>query len=382
MKNKALTLLFVSISLVLFAQAPVAVWEKTYGGINDDEAMYAAPQPDGSIIVCGYTLSEGSGKKDIWLMKLSEKGEKEWDYTFGGEGDDIAYHFTIGKNGEIILAGSTDSWGKGKLDFLIMAVDQRGRMLWKQTYGGAKDDVLKRIYPLTDSTWLSFGETNSWGGGKTDLFMMQTDTSSKIIRRKTLGGSKNEKFGDVFIMPDTTFAIIGSTRSYTNGTFDAWFQRVDKDGRSKGRKNFGKQRYDYGNAIIPTPDQGYIIAGATNSDALGMFDGWVLKINRDLFEEWQAQPGDKKDDLFIAIVEHKKAYIAVGNTQSFGNGGYDLWMVGIGPRGDVRWSETYGNELNDFIHSFIPLDDGGFLACGYTTTNSAGGKDFWIVRFK
>lgn len=382
MQRFVLSLLIAFQAVQLFAQAPITVWEKTYGGTNHDEATYAAPSPDGGYIVCGYTMSEGQGQKDIWVMKLAENGDKKWDYSFGGPGDDIAYHFTFGKNGEIILAGTTDSWGKGKFDFIILCIDQRGRQLWKQVYGGPKDDVLKRIFPMTDTTWLSFGETTSWGGGKTDIFMMQTDTSSKILRRKTIGGSKQDLFGDVYLLPDTTFLLAGSTRSFTNGTMDAWFLKLDKDGRSKGKKNFGKLRFEYGRSVIPTPDQGFIIAGSTNTESQGFFDGWAQKFNRDLFEEWDVKTGGKREDHFIAVCPHKKAFLLAGNTQSSGNSAYDLWLVGLGVKGEVQWSETIGNEGNDFINSFIPLEGGGFLACGYTTSASSGGKDFWIVKFK
>jgi hypothetical protein len=381
MKRLLLLLTLLMPTFSLFAQAPIVAWEKSFGSGNDEEAFYAAPSPDGGIIVCGYTMSEGQGKKDIWVMKLSENGEKLWDYTYGGPGDDIAYCFTFGKFGEIILAGTTDSWGKGKLDGLIMAIDQRGRELWKQTYGGPDNDILKRIFPLTDSTWISFGETNSWGSGKTDILLLQTDSTAKLIRKKALGGKKAEKFGDVYLMPDTTYTIIGSTRSFTNGVFDVWFIRVDSFGRTKGKKNFGRLRFEYGNGIIPTPDEGYIIAGASNTESQGLFDGWALKINRDLFEEWVMQTGQKKDEHYINVFSHKRAYMLAGNTQSYGSGGWDMWLTGLGAKGEILWNEQIGNEGHDFIN-FIMQTENGYSACGYTTSSSAGGKDFWVVKLK
>ncbi len=43
---------------------------------------------DGGYILVGWTKSKGSGGADIWLVKTNANGVKQWEKTFGGNGND------------------------------------------------------------------------------------------------------------------------------------------------------------------------------------------------------------------------------------------------------------------------------------------------------
>jgi hypothetical protein len=49
-------------------------WQKTYGGRRWDEANAVAIAPNGDIIVAGYTDSFGAGTGDVWLLRLPPSG--------------------------------------------------------------------------------------------------------------------------------------------------------------------------------------------------------------------------------------------------------------------------------------------------------------------
>ena len=65
-------------------------WERTYGGAAQDEANSVQPTRDGGYIVAGYTKSLGAGGRDAWVLKLDASGNIMWQKTYGGADDDNA----------------------------------------------------------------------------------------------------------------------------------------------------------------------------------------------------------------------------------------------------------------------------------------------------
>ena len=57
----------------LYATPQTKVWQKTYGGSENDEAHAITPTKDGGFIVAGYTGSFRNA--DVYLIKIDKKGE-------------------------------------------------------------------------------------------------------------------------------------------------------------------------------------------------------------------------------------------------------------------------------------------------------------------
>ncbi len=102
MKHYLLIFLF-SIGLVFFssypiwAQSPEIIWEKGFGGNNDDRAMDVIETPDGGYLTVGYTnsldgdITLNKGERDFYVVKTNVDGVIEWQYTYGGSENDYCY---------------------------------------------------------------------------------------------------------------------------------------------------------------------------------------------------------------------------------------------------------------------------------------------------
>jgi hypothetical protein len=64
------------------------LWNRTYGGVDDDSFYSIVQTSDGGYVVAGRTSSFGSGKYDGWLIKTDENGSVLWDRTYGGIEDE------------------------------------------------------------------------------------------------------------------------------------------------------------------------------------------------------------------------------------------------------------------------------------------------------
>src|SRR5689334_19620190 len=79
------------------AESPPGIqWQKAFGGTNDDWLYIAQPLSDGGFILGGTSDSPPSGNKtsaaygaaDFWVIKVDASGEKLWEGSFGGLGND------------------------------------------------------------------------------------------------------------------------------------------------------------------------------------------------------------------------------------------------------------------------------------------------------
>ena len=68
-----------------------ATWSRTYGGNGNEEARAVRQTSDGGFIVAGVTSSFGAGGTDMWVIKLDGGGNVQWERTYGGAGNEIAY---------------------------------------------------------------------------------------------------------------------------------------------------------------------------------------------------------------------------------------------------------------------------------------------------
>ena len=95
---------------------PEEVWDKIFGGTDDDRAYSVQQTSDGGYILAGPTKSYGAGSYDFWLVKTDSNGNKEWDKTFGGTFADFAHSVQQTTDGDYIIAGSTVPYGDSSID--------------------------------------------------------------------------------------------------------------------------------------------------------------------------------------------------------------------------------------------------------------------------
>lgn len=112
-------------------------WQKSYGGSNDEVARSIQQTPDGGYIVAGETKSFGAGDVDIWVFKLDARGVIVWQKTYGGINDDAAYAVQQTSDGGYIVAGGTTPAGAAANNVFLLKLDANGGVVWQKTFGGA-----------------------------------------------------------------------------------------------------------------------------------------------------------------------------------------------------------------------------------------------------
>ncbi|HEX78024.1 MAG TPA: hypothetical protein G4O03_06395, partial [Dehalococcoidia bacterium] len=169
---------------------PPDEWNKTFGGTAGDVAYSIKQTPDGGYIVAGRTESSGAG--DVWLIKTDSEGNKQWDRTFGGPRWDVGYSVERTSDGGYIVVGETGAYATREADIWLIKTDSEGNRQWDRIFGGSKRDVAYSVKQTSDGGYIIVGETESYGAGAADVWLIKTDPQGKEQWSKTFGGSGHD----------------------------------------------------------------------------------------------------------------------------------------------------------------------------------------------
>jgi len=362
--------------------APVVEWDKTFGGSDFDCAWSVQQTSDNGYILAGFTMSFGAGGKDFWLVKTDQNGNKEWDKTFGGSASDFALSVQQTSDNGYILAGGTVSFGAGDWDFWLIKTDQNGNKEWDKTFGGSENDSACSVQQTSDNGYILAGTTESFGAGDRDFLLIKTDQNGNKEWDKTFGGSYPEQAYSVQQTFDGGYIVAGFTESFGAGDFDFWLIKTDQNGNKEWDKTFGGSYLDIAYSVQQTFDGGYIVAGNTKSFGAGWEDFWLVKTDQNGNKEWDKTFGGSFYDPVASVQQTSDGgYIVAGGTFSFGAGKEDFWLVKTDPIGNKEWDKTFGGSEDDCALSVQQTSDGGYIVAGGTTL-SFGNDDFWLIKLK
>jgi hypothetical protein len=154
------------------------LWTRNYGGRQDDVGSSIQQTSDGGYIVVGHTMSRSVDQKpDVYLIKIDSKGDSLWTKTYGGIYHDVGYVVRqLSDDGYIIVGYTGQEFVPGRrLDFdvYIIRTDANGDVLWTKTYGGPEMDIGVDIRTTVDDGYVVVGQTNSFGAGATDVYLLK-----------------------------------------------------------------------------------------------------------------------------------------------------------------------------------------------------------------
>ncbi|WP_291064852.1 MULTISPECIES: hypothetical protein [unclassified Empedobacter] len=184
-------------------------WQNSFGGNGSDFLYTAKPTADGGYILAGASTSSKSGDKtsnnqgaeDIWVIKIDAQGKLQWQNSFGGNGNDIPVDVIRTNDGGYLIASNSNSASSelkkskhfGGNDYYIIKLNEKGELLWENTFGGLFDDKLKSVIE-TKKGFLLVGNSNSPASGNKTIdhefnstWIVEINQKGEIISENNLG---------------------------------------------------------------------------------------------------------------------------------------------------------------------------------------------------
>jgi len=204
------------------------------------------------------------------------------------------------------------------------------------TFGGTSDDVGKAVTQTPDGGYLVVGSSYSGATTLSDMYVIKTNSLGEEVSDSiftSIDGddiTENDKIEDVKVLPDGGYILLGSKFST-----------------------------------------------ATNSDV------WLVKLNADLsvsfFKTFDGGSSNGNDEGFSVSLCDDNGFVIAGKT--FGNNGYDMWIIKTDAAGELvagfgtggKFSIDGTSSGNDAAYSVSQTNDGGYIVTGEarTTGNSA-----------
>jgi len=375
-----LTLAF-NVQQVGSSEPPETEWSRTYGGTSADNAQSVVQTIDGGYAIAGQTESFGAGDLDFWLVKTDADGNMQWTKTYGGASTDYARSVVETSDGGYAIAGGTHSFGAGNADFWLIKTDDSGNMEWHQTYGGAGIDWASHLVQTSDGGYILAGLTRSFGAGSEDCWLVKTDSSGNMQWNRTYGGIGNDVAKEVVETSDGGYAIACRTSSFGVGNYDFWLIKTDSSGNIEWSQTYGGSSVDWGQSLVQTDDGGFAILGNSKSFGAGLDDFWLIKTNATGEMEWSRTYGGASYEGTSCVVQtNDGGYVMTGWTASYGAGSNDFWLIKTDSSGNIEWSQTYGDVGLEESNAVIQTSDGGYAIAGWTGSFGVGNYDFWLIK--
>jgi hypothetical protein len=446
--------------LLFFCFQPVAaqdiLWEKSYGGRHAEYLFDVIPTPDYGFILAGSSLSKKTGTKnegnrgdlDYWVWKMDEKGEPDWQKSFGGLGQDMLQCVLLTNDGGFLLAGSSESGegldkkdkGRGDSDFWIIKLNAKGGEEWQKTIGGLGQDELNAIVRTKDGGFVLAGSSASGLSGEKasknyggmDYWVLKVNGKGEIVWQNAFGGNYNDQLRSIALTKDGGYLLGGSSNSADTGTktqknigkSDYWIVKIDNKGQEEWQKTIGDKGDDQLSVLCESNDGNFILGGNSNSESgndkrssnQSGTDFWVLKLDKDTKEIlWQETYNIAKADILTSLVENDDRTILLGgyaqgemakqaaskkqkaNAVKMKRGTDDYVAIKIKENGEEVWRKDVGSDGQDILVKAIETRDGGYLLAGTSkaVVNADGGmkatgnkssgigsNDFWVVKLK
>ncbi|HNI12529.1 MAG TPA: hypothetical protein PLL93_15425, partial [bacterium] len=219
---------------------------------------------DGNIIVAGTTASFGAGSNDVFLVKMNLAGALLWQKTYGDQKVSGAYDIQLTKDKGFIISGFMAN-GITPYDAMLIKISESGEEQWTRTYPKSGKANAKRVIELSDQSFLVTGIAQySDVPGSNSSFVFHADATGNIIWYQNYNIFVNNESFDMVVLNEQNAVVTG----FIDGANTQLYALTVNlsDGIPNGFKRYLDGATSWGYSIIKTENKFWAIGGVIDSD--------------------------------------------------------------------------------------------------------------------
>ena len=326
-------------------------------------------------------LQGWSDKKSLDAINQRDNTNPTFEKRFGGRYEDIGQTLLPLKDGFLVL-GNTESFGEGQGDAYVIKTDLFGNKLWSATYGGRYEESARAIAPVKDGFMIT-GSTLSLGNMRQSLYVARISSTGELMWENGFFSDEDDRYVGKSIakINDEHMMIAGWEDHVTffNSEVECYLTAVSINGQQKWVQRYGGKNPDKANSIIKV-NGGYVFSGETESWGAGDSDVYVMKIAESGQRAWHYTYGYKSDEYANQIISTQDGgYIIVGATDSDYRKSKDVYVVKLNADGKKAWQHHYGGDGKEEGYGIVE-DKDGYVIVGYTETTQDFNSDVYLLK--
>lgn len=248
-------------------QAGNIQWQNTYGPATGAiDAFTVAETNDGNYVVTGFSDAVDPFGDPI-IFKLDSQGNVLWAKNYDDPPTDPNTNLNISieqtSDSGYITSGFIIVGGTNR-DAVIAKLDNSGEPQWVTLFRGSGQEIFNCAIEMSDGTFVALGSTDSFGSGNRDLLIMKLNSNGNVISQYVFGGTGDDRPLGCDHAPGG-IVVGGFSTSSGFGNRDIWLMKFDEDLNVLWEQSFGGSGFDLAAAIISTVDGGYAVSGVSGS---------------------------------------------------------------------------------------------------------------------
>ncbi len=313
------------------------IWNKTYGHSPDSDYFWDILETsDNKIVVVGnYNGISTPPKGDVFVTKIDLNGEILWNYTLNISGTDVFLRVIENSQNELIIIGTNNVTASGYADgdAYIVKMNLSGGIIWNKSYdfSSGKGDALYHVEEISDGLYIASGYKNRTSNNDYETLLISFNDTGDLLWNKSYNfGTTQEIFSDFERINSSSFIVAGYTLS------ESFYAIFNETGYLNKNITIEFGGVDKMVAIEKFDDNIFIGAGYAQPN--GNYDVQIVFLNRNLeilSNYTYGGPSSELNYFTKPIINTDKSILLPTATNSWGSGGYDIWLLKIDPSGNI-----------------------------------------------
>ncbi len=345
--------------------------EQHWGHTGYDGAFSAAATSDGGYVISGLTQSMGNTAGDIIVLKINSSGDTTWTLQYGGDKLEGGNNVMQTSDGGILVSGHTEDFGAQDCDAFLMKLDEKGNRQWFKIYGGEKDDIAEGTIELPDGGFVIAGITASYGNASpSDLrhsWFIRTNSMGDTLWTRCYGGDRQDYGYSIARTPAGGFLGVGYTMSRGHGEKDGWLLRIQDNGDTLWTRTYAAGGDTRFYQIIPTIDNNFLLAGYTQPTEGGGTLGLVVKTDADGHELWRKTFGAENDNIeFHSVAQLPNGNFMFSGVNHKNDPTGNAYILCTDEEGQQISEQVFGG-THSYANAIAVQGNNTYLAAGYSS---------------